>query len=295
MIRGVISHVSALVFWGMSDVSPAKMHITVGEKYRLRRTPPDTLVIHRADLQDNDITWEHGISVTIPVKILLGWRIHVPHAMFEDMRLDFSPPTTSLRPTPEEIAERDRKREQHRDQEQLLVAQLRAGDAQALASLMAQYANSLARFAFYIVDSVDVAEDIVQRVFIQLWTHRDTLAPDSHLRAYLFRLTRNQALNERSASAVRARYRMGEGGQAAEWDDATTLESPEDNILTDLMVQDALEQLPERRRQAVRLRLKEAMTHAEIAEVLGVSIVAAQHLVARAISDLRKILGSKKK
>ncbi len=210
------------------------------------------------------------------------------------MRSDSESFATPPRPTEEERVERERLREQNRDDERVLVTQLRAGDQGALATLMHQYANPLARFAFYTVGSIDVAEDIVQRVFIQLWQRRESLAPDSYLKAYLFRLVRNSALNERSAMTVRERYRMGESPDGEVLSDPTIIPNPEDDILTDLAVQHALEQLPERRRQALRLRLNEAMTHAEIADVLGVSLVSAQHLVARAVSDLRKILGNKK-
>jgi DNA-directed RNA polymerase specialized sigma subunit len=42
----------------------------------------------------------------------------------------------------------------------------------------------------------------------------------------------------------------------------------------------------------LRLRLEEELTHAEIADVLGVSPLAAQRLVARAIADLRQLLKS---
>ncbi|HXC25857.1 MAG TPA: type IV toxin-antitoxin system AbiEi family antitoxin domain-containing protein [Gemmatimonadaceae bacterium] len=69
-IRGVISYASALALWEMSDVSPAKIHLTVSPTYRLRRTPPPVLVLHRAALREADITWQHGIPVTTPMRTI---------------------------------------------------------------------------------------------------------------------------------------------------------------------------------------------------------------------------------
>jgi predicted transcriptional regulator of viral defense system len=44
-VRGTISHESALALYGLSDVSPSKVHITLPPALRIRRTPP---------------AWDHG-------------------------------------------------------------------------------------------------------------------------------------------------------------------------------------------------------------------------------------------
>jgi predicted transcriptional regulator of viral defense system len=40
-MRGTISHESALALYGLSDVSPNKVHITLPPALRIRRAPPD--------------------------------------------------------------------------------------------------------------------------------------------------------------------------------------------------------------------------------------------------------------
>lgn len=62
--RGVISHQSALALYGISDVNPGKIHLTVPTAYRVRRHVPARLVLHSADLRDEDQTLYEGISVT---------------------------------------------------------------------------------------------------------------------------------------------------------------------------------------------------------------------------------------
>jgi len=44
-MRGTISHESALALYGLSDISPSKVHITLPPALRIRRTPPARLVI----------------------------------------------------------------------------------------------------------------------------------------------------------------------------------------------------------------------------------------------------------
>ncbi len=174
--------------------------------------------------------------------------------------------------------------------DRVLVAGLRAGDSNAFSAIMTKYMNRLRRFAFVIVGSRDSADDIVQTVFVGLWEHRHELDPDSHLRAYLFRGVRNRALNEQSANNVRDRYRSDIQADTAAGALSSAVSSPEDEILIHTTVQAAIEQLSERRRFVLQLRLREELSHAEIAEVLDISAMAAQRLVARAIADLRKII-----
>jgi len=61
---GVISHESALAIRDVSDVNPAKVHITLPKAFRVRRTLPGHLVIHKDDLPEVDVTRVEGIPTT---------------------------------------------------------------------------------------------------------------------------------------------------------------------------------------------------------------------------------------
>ena len=89
--HGVISHQSALAFHGLSDVSPAKIHVTLSPEYRVRRHTPSYLMIHSARLEERDVQVLNGIPVTTPVRSILDChaariaRAHVRQAI-EDGR-----------------------------------------------------------------------------------------------------------------------------------------------------------------------------------------------------------------
>ena len=70
-VKGVISHQSALSFHGLSDVSPAKLHITVSPDHRVRRDAPRHLILHRARLEEQDVEVLDGIPVTTPARSIL--------------------------------------------------------------------------------------------------------------------------------------------------------------------------------------------------------------------------------
>lgn len=62
--RGVISHQSALALYGVSDVSPARIHLCVPSGYRTHRHPPKHLQLHRANLAPGELDMVEGIPVT---------------------------------------------------------------------------------------------------------------------------------------------------------------------------------------------------------------------------------------
>lgn len=61
---GVISHESALALYNISDVNPNRVHITVPRSFRTRRQVPKMLMVHHADIADEDRVWHEGIPVT---------------------------------------------------------------------------------------------------------------------------------------------------------------------------------------------------------------------------------------
>jgi predicted transcriptional regulator of viral defense system len=62
--RIALSHETALLVLGISDVNPQKIHLTVPQGARLRREKPSWLVLHRADLAPGDWMDHEGIPIT---------------------------------------------------------------------------------------------------------------------------------------------------------------------------------------------------------------------------------------
>ena len=56
-----LSHESALEAWGISDINPSRIHITVARHRRIRRAGGELFVVHREDLSPSQITWWDGI------------------------------------------------------------------------------------------------------------------------------------------------------------------------------------------------------------------------------------------
>jgi len=65
--RGILSHETALELYELSDVHPAKTHITVPRSHRVRRGVPSAYMLHHEDLEPDQITVHEGIAIVTPV------------------------------------------------------------------------------------------------------------------------------------------------------------------------------------------------------------------------------------
>jgi len=71
LAQGVYSHATALSLYELSDVNPAKLHMTVPPGFR-RRTPiPAVLVLHVGKVQESEVRQMFGTAVTSPIRTLL--------------------------------------------------------------------------------------------------------------------------------------------------------------------------------------------------------------------------------
>ena len=68
--HGVISHESALAIYGLSDASPAKVHVTLPLAFRIRRAVPARLVLHYQDLTPTDVQQVNGVPVTTAARAI---------------------------------------------------------------------------------------------------------------------------------------------------------------------------------------------------------------------------------
>ncbi len=58
-----LSHETALDAYGISDVNPNRIHVTVGKERRLRRAGGEAYVIHYEDLAPADVGWWQEVPI----------------------------------------------------------------------------------------------------------------------------------------------------------------------------------------------------------------------------------------
>jgi len=177
--------------------------------------------------------------------------------------------------------------------ESALVARLRDGDEAAFRECYAAYYSELWRYAARLLHATDTAHDVVQDVFVALFTARKTLEIRGALRLYLFGATRHRALNVLRHDRVTSRFVEAPRGEDDLASGGERIAAPDETVEQqdiEARVMRALMQLPERQRSAMLLRWEHALPTAEIARVLGIADTVARRLLLKAATNLRRSL-----
>ena len=166
-----------------------------------------------------------------------------------------------------------------------LIRRLRDGDPSAWDAIDRRYRAELSRFARRMLRDVapDQVDDVVQEALWRAYRalHRDRRSIE--LRPWLYRLTRNCCLDERSRRHT----------DAAELDELVADGRDEPGIVVERRATlrtllDDVAQLPDLQRHALLRREIDGLTHDQIATELGVTSQATRSLVHRARASLAR-------
>lgn len=164
------------------------------------------------------------------------------------------------------------------------MRRLRSGDTAALQQVMDLFWNPLTAFALQFLNDRDDAADVAQSTFVRLWNHRGDWQPGS-LRSYLFRLTRNNALDKIRAEKARA-TRQQASPPPPPRTPAEVLEC--DEVIGE--VDRAVQSLSPRRREVFTLAYLHGLSYRQIAEIMGISENTVSNQMTKALAELRTAL-----
>lgn len=172
----------------------------------------------------------------------------------------------------------------HADDDAMIVRAIRAGDAEQFAALFRRYYEGLVTFARATTHADESGEEVVDDVFIRLWTNRESWAPQRPVRMYLYRAVRNQAISVAIArtSIVRTLERAIRHSDHMAHPVAmgTSTGTPEERLVArehDATVQAAIAAVGDQARMLMVLRWDQGMSWTEVADVLGLSVEAAHN------------------
>ena len=170
-----------------------------------------------------------------------------------------------------------------------LLARVQQRDVAAFEALFRRYHQPLCEFIATFLGATG-AEDVVQDLFVTLWTDSTRWRIHTTLRAYLFGAARNRALKQ-----LRAEHRIVDLGEDATMGtvanvepDARALELESAEAIARLG--GAIAGLPPRTRLAVTLRWGQEMSYAEIAEAMNISMKGVEKLLAGGLAKLREAM-----
>ena len=174
------------------------------------------------------------------------------------------------------------------DPEELeLMARVKRGDLKAFDSLGDRLWPRTFLYAQHLTRNRERAHDVAQEAFARLWQRKDDWKLSGAVGAWLFRTARNIVISEARKARVRQRWSWIHREQAVA--PRTPLEEVESNEVRDA-VENAIQQLPERRREVFTLFHLYGMSHREIAAILDIQPQSVANHLHRALTDLRVAL-----
>ncbi|MBX6332138.1 MAG: RNA polymerase sigma-70 factor [Gemmatimonadaceae bacterium] len=174
-----------------------------------------------------------------------------------------------------------------------LFARFRAGDEGAFEAMFRAYAAPLCTFALHITRSRDLAKEVVHDVFLLVWARRERLDVHTNLRAYLYRATRNRALEVARRDTLFKRWLEETAREQTHDITAHLAPTAHEQLEHDEQIaalQAAIDALPERRRMVLLLRWRDGLRNDEVAELLGISVKTVENQITQALRTLRERL-----
>jgi RNA polymerase sigma-70 factor (ECF subfamily) len=163
-----------------------------------------------------------------------------------------------------------------------MVANAIAGDERAFAQIVSAYHDDMARIAFFVCGSLDIAEEAEQSAWAVAYRRLKDLRDPDRLRPWLMSIAANEArqiARSRRRRTVRE-LAVTDSGQPRDVDHAAMID-----------LSDALGRLDPKDRAIVGLRFIGGFESAEIAWAMGMTATGVRVRLHRLLGRLRKDLG----
>lgn len=169
--------------------------------------------------------------------------------------------------------------------EQYIKERCSSGDRDAFTWLYSWYYKPLYRHIFLFLRSKEATEEIIQNLFVKVWENRETLHTVRDLKPYLYRMAKNMLLNHLRSISTERRVLQMRGSTESSTED--TVADHIDSKDYRKLLQEAISQLTDKRKEIFLLRVEENLSLDEIAGKLSISKNVVKKQLYSAIASIR--------
>ena len=167
----------------------------------------------------------------------------------------------------------------------LLIRKMKQGDDDAFDTFVRKYYNDILRYCSYHCSDAEYAEDLTQETFANFFAKLSDYRHKGKTKSYLYTIAGNLCKN----------YYKRQKPLSLNEEQLSEMESAsgnlEENITDRIMLEWALEQLPEEFRQVIDLYYFQEMKLTEIAGALGIGLPLVKYRLKQARNRLQVLLG----
>jgi RNA polymerase sigma factor (sigma-70 family) len=170
-----------------------------------------------------------------------------------------------------------------------LWSRLKAGDEESFSILFERYYGPLVNYGKTLSSIDDAVKDCVQDVFVDIWKYSANLDVAIVVKAYLFSCVRNRIGRLHKRDHIFSHLKeMDSFDFLFDFSTEDQLIADETMLAKIKNLNDFINNLPERQKEALYLRYHQGLTVEQVAEVLNMNYQSTKNLLHRAISSLRK-------
>lgn len=148
-----------------------------------------------------------------------------------------------------------------------VLRQVAEGDQRAFRRLFDLYHHKLGAYIYGITKSRELAEEIVQDVFLKIWNNRTNLNEINNFQGYLFIISKNHALNCLKNTASRHLAVT----DLEELSNEMILEDPQEANERYILIDEAIDRLPQQQKLVYLMSRHEGLRYTEIADRMSLS------------------------
>jgi RNA polymerase sigma factor (sigma-70 family) len=167
---------------------------------------------------------------------------------------------------------------------------IEVGDINAYSQVFIFYYKKLYNYGRKFTEDTSMIEDAIEDVFSMIWKDRQKLSAISSHKSYLFSSFRNNIFKKLKLKRKTLLYSVYEE-EEVEFSVESIIITRETDSTLKIRIEKAISNLTTRQREAIFLRFYEGLSYQEISVIMKISVKGTYKLLARALTDLKEVLG----
>lgn len=164
----------------------------------------------------------------------------------------------------------------------LILCQIAVGDENAFRFVFTKYSGKVYTYALKLTHTTELAQEIVQEVFVKIWIGREKLVTIDCFPSYLYCITKNHALNQLKRLSVEQKIKIAFNKQSAATADERSPVSEHENTL-----RGAIDRLPPQQQLVYKMCYHDGLKYDEVAKQLSISRFTVKTHMQQALKSIR--------
>ncbi len=160
-------------------------------------------------------------------------------------------------------------------------------DIHSFTKIFNQFEKEIYHYLVYKLSDKDLAEDLLQEVFLKLWEKFNTINSKKELKGYLYKTAKNLCLNHFRHQVVVRKHQENKSAELRYYVSPSELFEQQEGNRKLLQV---INSLPEKTRITFLMSRADNLSYKEISERLKISVKTVENQIGSALKKLRELL-----